>query len=196
MVGQPLPVRTRPGLNGAGMRKLPATTIVTNAVLFQAGWFACVLGAANGAPWIGLVAVGAIVAWHVGRARERGSELRLLLLALLVGALFETLLVQTGWLRFEAGAWIADMAPAWMIALWANFAMTLNVSLRPLRERLGLAALLGGVGAPIAYFGGSRLGALEFIEALPALLAIGAGWLLRAPLMFLAARRFDGYARP
>jgi hypothetical protein len=80
--------------------------------------------------------------------------------------------------------------------LWANFATTLNVSLRPLRERLGLAALLGVIGAPLAYFGGSRLGALELVEAVPALLAIGAGWLFLSPLLFLAARRFDGYARP
>ena len=178
------------------MRKLSMATVVTNAVLFQVGWFACVLGAANGTPWIGLVTVGAIAAWHLARAQNPASELRLLLLALLAGALFETLLAQTGWLRFEGGLRIAGMAPVWMAVLWANFATTLNVSLRPLRERLGLAALLGVIGAPLAYFGGSRLGALELVEAVPALLAIGADWLFLSPLLFLAARRFDGYARP
>lgn len=177
------------------MRKLPMPMVVTNAVLYQAGWFACVLGAANGAPWIGLVAVGAIAAWHVAQARDRGAELRLLLLATVVGALFETLLAWTGWLQFNAGVWIAGVAPAWMVALWVNFATTLNVSLRPLRDRLGLAALLGGIGAPLAYLGGSRLGAIEMTAVAPALLAIGAGWLLLAPAMFAAARRLDGFVR-
>jgi hypothetical protein len=177
------------------MRKLPMTTLVTNAVLFQVGWFACVLGAARQAPWIGLAAVAAIAAWHVANARERGRELRLLLLAMAVGALFETLLVQAGWLRFDAGVWMAGVAPAWMVALWALFATTLNVSLRALRDRLWLAALLGGIGAPLAYFGGSRLGALELTDAVPALAAVGAGWLLLSPLLFVAARRLDGYAR-
>lgn len=177
------------------MSKLPASTLVTNVVLFQAGWFACVLGAARQAPWIGLAAVAAIAAWHIAKAREPGRELRLLLLAAAVGAVFETLLVQSGWLRFDSGVWIAGVAPFWMVALWANFATTLNVSLRPLRDRLALAALLGAVGAPIAYFGGSRLGALELTEAVPALAAIGAGWLLLTPVLFFAARRLDGYAR-
>ena len=177
------------------MRKLPMSTVVTNAVLFQVGWFACVLGAANGTAWIGLVAVGAVVAWHVVQARDRGSELRLLLLATAVGAVFETLLVRTGWVQFTSGVWMAGIAPAWMVVLWANFATTLNVSLRPLRDRLWLAALLGVVGAPLAYFGGSRLGALEMPAVAPALVAVGAGWLLLAPALFAAARRLDGYAR-
>lgn len=176
------------------MSTLPVATVLTNVVLFQAGWFACVLGAANRAPWIGLAAVAAIAAWHVLRARAPRREIGFLLLAMLVGALFETLLAQTGWLRYEAGVWIAGTAPAWMVALWANFATTINVSLRLLRGRLALAALLGAIGAPVAYFGGSRLGAIELTEAVPALVAIGAGWLLLTPLLFLAARRLDGYA--
>ena len=178
------------------MRKLSLATLVTNAVLFQLGWFACVLGAARQASWIGLAAVAAIVAWHVANARERGRELRLLLLATAVGALFETLLVQAGWLRFDSGVWISGVAPFWMIALWANFATTLNVSLRSLRDRRVLTALLGAIGAPLAYFSGSRLGALELTELAPALTAVGAGWLLLSPLLFSAARRLDGYARP
>lgn len=182
-------------MNGIDVRKLPMATVVTNVVLFQVGWFACVLGAANGVPWIGLVAVGAVAAWHIAQARDRSAELRLLLLATGLGALFETLLARTGWMQFNAGVWVAGMAPAWMVVLWANFATMLNVSLRPLRDRLLLVALLGAVGAPIAYFGGSRLGALELTEVAPALIAVGAGWLLLAPVLFVAARRFDGYAR-
>ena len=49
--------------------------------------------------------------------------------------------------------------------------------------------------APIAYFGGSRLGALELTDLAPALAAVGAGWLLLTPVLFVAARRLDGYER-
>ena len=89
---------------------------------------------------------------------------------------------------------IEGIAPYWMIALWALFATTFNVSLRALRDRPALAALLASVGAPASYFAGARLGALEFVAAGAALAAIGIGWALLAPLMLRAAKRLDGYA--
>lgn len=169
-------------------------TVVVNALLFQAGWFATVLGAARGLPWLGVIAATAIVAWHLARAPRPRAELALLALAIAAGAAFETLLVQSGWLRFEAGIVVAGTAPVWMVALWANFATTLNVSLRLLRARLPLAALAGAIGAPVAYFSGARLGAIEIVATGPALAAIAAGWTVLTPLLFAAARRLDGYA--
>lgn len=173
---------------------MPPMTIVANALLFQAGWFAAVLGAAGDLPWIGVLAVAVVAAVHLARAARPLPELALLGLAVAAGAAFETLLVQSGWLRFEGGMIAAGTAPLWMVALWANFATTLNVSMRLLRSRLLLAALFGAIGAPLAYYAGARLGAVDLVATLPALLAIGAGWLVLCPLLFAAARRLDGYA--
>jgi hypothetical protein len=36
-----------------------------NFVAFQTGWFACVLGAANGMPWLGVIVAVLVVGWHV-----------------------------------------------------------------------------------------------------------------------------------
>ncbi len=170
-------------------------TVALNIVLFQAGWFACVLSAAHGVPWLGALAAGAVVAWHLARAAEPGPELALVALAGVLGASFETLLVQIGWLRFESGVVIAGTAPYWMVALWAIFATTLNVSLRWLRTRPGVAALLGATGGPVAYYSGARLGALDFAATGAALAAIALGWAALTPLLLRAARRLDGYAR-
>lgn len=173
---------------------MPFPAVVLNALLFQAGWFAAVLGAAQGLPWLGVSAAAAIAAWHLARAPRPLGELALLGIAVAAGAGFETLLVQAGWLRFDAGVIIAGTAPAWMVALWANFATTLNVSLRLLRERLPAAALLGAIAAPAAYFSGGKLGAVEIVAMGPALAAIAAGWAVLTPLLFAAARRLDGFA--
>ena len=81
-------------------------------------------------------AVAAVVAWHLARAGSPARELGLVPSRWLMGAVFETLLVQGGCLRFDGGALLAGAAPVWMVALWANFATTLNVSLRALRGRL------------------------------------------------------------
>jgi hypothetical protein len=168
--------------------------IVVNMLLFQAGWFACVLGAAAGRPWIGAITAVAIVAWHLARALRPLRELALVTSAVVAGAVFETLLVQSGWVRFDQGVLVAGTAPYWMVALWAIFATTLNVSLRALRPYPWLAALLGAIGGPAAYWAGAGLGAMEFVAAALALAAIAAGWALLAPALFSAARRLDGYA--
>ena len=117
-------------------------------------------------------------------------------LAAVLGALFETLLVQTGWVRFETGVLIEGTAPYWMVALWAIFATTLNVSLRWLRARTGLATLFGAIGGPAAYYAGAKLGALELARTGAALAAIAAGWAILTPVLLRVALRLDGYARP
>jgi hypothetical protein len=183
-------------MNAAARGEVDFAAILANAVLYQAGWFACVLGAAHGEPWIGAVAALAIVAWHLARSADARRELALVAAAAGVGLVFETALVQSGWVRFPNGMLIEGAAPYWMVALWALFATTLNVSLRSLRTRPGLGAALGAVGAPAAYYAGARLGALEMTSPGAALAAIAIGWAVLAPALLAAAPRLDGYSSP
>jgi len=169
--------------------------VALNAALYQAGWFACVLGAVHGHASVGIVAAVAIIGWHLASAPQPGREAALIALCAVAGALFETLLVRGGWVRYDTAATFLDgAAPVWMIMLWAMFATTLNVSLRTLRDHVALAALLGLVGGPLAYYGGVRLGAIAFPDVAAALVAIGIGWAILAPAVLCLARRFDGFA--
>ena len=68
-------------------------------------------------------------------------------------------------------------------ALWSLFAITLNVSLRALRGRPAVGALLGLAGGPLAYLGGEKLGAVAFAQPANALLALA----LMMPLLALYA---------
>ena len=171
-------------------------TIALNVVLYQAGWLACLLGAARGASWLGPLVAIPIVAWHLFRADSAGPEARLLLIAALFGATFETSLVLLDWVRYPVDTWPQGMAPAWMVSLWAMFGTTLNVSLRFLRERPWIALLAGAVGAPAAYYAGARMGALELAAPIPALFAIALAWAVCTPALLRIGRRLDGYARP
>jgi len=168
-------------------------TIAANVVLFQVGWFACVLGAARGMAWVGPAAVAAIVAWHLARAGRAAPEAGLVAVAMLVGAAFDTLLARSGTLEFRHGMLADRTAPVWMVAMWANFATTLNVSLRWLRGRPWIAALAGAVGGPLAYMAGARLGAVELASAGAALAAVAVGWAIVTPLLVRLAARLDGF---
>ena len=165
-----------------------------NAALYQAGWVACALGAAHGLPWAGPIVAGSIIAWHLARARRAIDELTLVAVAAASGFVFETALLQTGWIAYPGDSPARSLAPLWMVALWGLFATTFNVSLRALRERPVIAAVLGAVGAPAAYYAGERLGALDLVSPAPALAAIAIGWAVATPVLLRAARRLDGYA--
>jgi hypothetical protein len=170
--------------------------LVINVLLFQLSWFACVLGAAHGLPWIGVLAAAPAIAWHLAHAKRAARELALIAAACVVGALFETLLLQAGWVRYSDGMLFEGTAPGWMVALWASFATTLNLSLRWLRPRWALAGLFAALAGPASYYAGARLGALELAAPTAALIAIGIGWSILTPALLQAAHWLDGSPQP
>ena len=170
--------------------------MITNIVLFQAGWFACVLSAAHGQPWIGTGVAAAVVAWHTLRAARPAEEIKLIAIAVLIGAVGDSLLVMLGWIAYPSGTLIAGAAPHWILALWALFATTLNVSLRWLKQRLLIAALLGAVCGPLSYWAAARLGAAAFVNPMAVVIALAVGWALIMPALMMLTRYFDGVSVP
>ena len=166
--------------------------VLANFLVFQAAWFTTVLGAANGAPWLGPIAVLAAVALHLRFTRRPGVEARLLALAMVVGLVVDSLLLATGWIAYPNGAWLPGFAPYWIILMWALFATTLNVSMRWLKGRYLLAAVFGVVGGPLSYYAGARLGAMSLLQVAPALVALAVAWGVAMPLLTALSSRFDG----
>jgi len=178
-------------LHGAGS-DIFRTTMLANVVLFQVGWFACVLGGAHAWPWAGTSVALAIVGWHLVRAARPRDELIVVLCCAAIGAIFDSALVAFGWVSYRSGTLVTGTAPHWLVAMWMLFATTLNVSLRWLR-RFPLAAIaLGAFGGPLAYWGGARLGAMEFTAPVAATAALAIGWGALTPILVWLARRFDG----
>ena len=122
-----------------------------NFLLFQLGWFGCVLSGAAGLPWLGAMLATAIIAWHLLRAPDPGAELKLIGAAVAIGAVWDSLLVWQGWLAYPSGMVLPFAAPYWIVIMWALFATTLNVSLRWLKGRWLHAFLFGAIGGPLAY---------------------------------------------
>ena len=171
----------------------PSTAgVIVNFVVFQAGWFACVAGAAHGWPWAGTAATAAIVAWHTARAASPAQELKLMAVAVLIGALWDSALTSLGWLAFASGTLVDGAAPHWILAMWALLATTLNVSLNWLKNRWLVSALLGAVCGPLAYWAGARLGAVVLVDPLHALIALSIGWAVMMPMLLMLASRYDG----
>jgi len=169
---------------------------LVNYGLFQAGWFACVLGAANGYAWLALPAVAVVVAVHLLAARRTSPEAGLLLICLVIGLLFESLLLRTGWVAYADSNPSSGIAPLWIAVMWMLFATTLNRSLGWLRGRPLLACLLGVIGGPLSYLAGESLGAMNMDQPIFAVMALAIGWGTLLPMMVSMAARMDGFAAP
>ncbi|MCC6869148.1 MAG: DUF2878 domain-containing protein [Burkholderiales bacterium] len=80
-------------------------------VLFQLAWFACVIGAARGEPWIGIAAVALMVALALAVSTNRRADLRLIAVALLLGVAWDSLLARTGIVQYRSPRPLSGWAP-------------------------------------------------------------------------------------
>jgi hypothetical protein len=98
-----------------------------------------------------------------------------------------------GWLTYPSGMFLSYLAPYWIVAMWALFSTTLNVSLKWMKGHLLLASVFGAIGGPLAYLGGYRLGGVELTEPTAAMVALSIGWALMMPLLMYLSDRFNGF---
>jgi hypothetical protein len=159
---------------------------------YEAVWFASVIGAAHGHTWPALLGVALFAAWRLGVSTTRNVELRLMGLALVLGLLLDGTLLRSGLLVY-ATPWPAGIAPAWILALWLAFALTIVPLFGYLRDRVWLAAAFGAIGGPLAYLGAAR--GFDAVQFTPphwrALALLALDWGLAMPLLVVQARRWQ-----
>ena len=166
------------------------TRKVINVALFQAVWFAAVLGTARGMLWLGPLSMIPVLAIHLTLQENRRGEVKLLLAAGLLGFIFDTAFVAGSVFTPLQHLFPRPFSPPWMICLWLNFAATLNVSMAWLRGRYLLAAAFGAIGGPLAYYSGAKLGATEALPTTTGMLLLAIGWGAMTPFLVRLATLF------
>ena len=167
--------------------------ILLNFIAFQVAWFACVLGGANDRALAGTLVVGAVIGLHLALAQRSLPEALLIAVAAVIGLLWDSGLVALGLISYPTGNFAPGLAPYWIVAMWALFATSLNLSMAWLKDRAWLAALFGAVGGPLAYLAGERLGGLQMPDPVLALGAQALGWAVLLPMLTRLATRLNGF---
>jgi len=156
---------------------------IANAVLFQLGWLACVLG--GNSLWL-LLAVAALVI-HLRWISSWAAEGRLILCVVIVGTAVDSVLRYLDVFRFADAS---PLIPLWLMLLWALLATTLRHCLAWSARPWWLASALGAVGGALTYYAGGRLAGVQFPYGEAAtLIVIGLLWAGLFPLLHLMARR-------
>lgn len=162
---------------------------ITNAVLFQVGWFVCIL---CGSFWAGVFTLVAI-AFHFMIVQQRRDDAVAVLIAIALGLLHDSLLLHSGQIQFAESAYLP---PLWLVCLWALLGITLNHSLVWIYSRPLWSALLGAIAAPLSYLAGVSLSSAEWSSPLVHVLPIIAiMWLAVLPLHRFFSLRVLSYVQ-
>jgi len=167
-------------------------TSITNGVIYQLGWFACVLGAARGWGVEGASVALALTLLHLLLAESPEREIPLLVTAGMIGITVDSLHAGFGVLRFN-GHEAGTLAPLWIIALWIQFGTVLHFCMNWLSRKYALASFLGLIGGPLSFLAGERMGAATFGDPrLLSLAILAASWSIALPTLVYVADRLGG----
>ncbi len=184
------------------MTVLPSlATKLINVTLYELGWLCCVLGGAWGHPIAGGLAAMTLAGVHLLLATARKSEFKLMLLACLLGVMVDTAQQQAGFFTFQTDPSWPLWLPFWVFVIWAQFATLFRYALFWLRGRYLLAAAIGLVGGPLAYWAGIRLGAAEWgPQPFLSILCLATVWAVVTPGLVFCSTLFGAgegqYRRP
>lgn len=149
--------------------------LILNAGLFQIGWFACVLS--DQQPWMLLIAF-TCLAVHLLGVTSDFDEWRALVRVAVCGWVLDTALLHLGVFEFSTSSVVL---PLWLATLWLLFASTLPHSLSWTRRPWWMGSLLGAIGGPLSYLGGTKLAGVGLPLGLwPSMLLLACIW---APLL-------------
>ena len=155
---------------------------IINFLLFQIGWFILILGAAWDKTFIAVLLGLVILAIHISMIDQKLNELKLLLIAGVIGFLFDGFIQYYQFIIYNSPGWSFPLTPIWIIMLWMIFAITLNHSLVWLKNRISLSVIFGAIGGPLAYLAGEKLGAIIITQQL-SLVLLSIGWSLITPFL-------------
>jgi hypothetical protein len=164
-----------------------------NFIGYQLAWFAVVGTAAGNRVWLGLAAAALFVAVQMALSERRALDVRLLIVAMVLGLIIDGTLSELGWIRYAAPAPALPPAgaPLWILALWASFSLTLTRSLAWLSGHPLWAAMFGALGGPLAYLSAARgFHAVRFVPpSYRAIAVLAAGWAVAMTVLFHIVRR-------
>ncbi|MEA9996259.1 DUF2878 domain-containing protein [Pseudomonas sp. 10B1] len=161
---------------------------LANALLFQIGWFACVLG--GNSLW--LLLAGVVLAVHLLWISSWRTEGPMVVSVALIGTLIDSLLLKSGVFSFASEGLLI---PLWLMVLWAVLATTLNHCLDWTATPWWRASVLGAIGGPMSYYAGSKMAGVYLPLGLwPSMLLLGIIWAVLFPLLQKLAKIYKQHA--
>ncbi len=162
-----------------------------NFVLFQAIWFACILGAANSrmlSSWILFIT---FMYFQTCKINRHTNDLLFVTILLPLGIIIDSLWAFNGLIEYKVGYPSTSFSPYWIAILWITFALSLNHSLKWIFKYPKLALIFGMFGGPLSYLGAERLGAIVINHRSLTLSLLAISWLMVILMILFVHKRIN-----
>jgi hypothetical protein len=168
------------------MHKFSILRSLFATALWYIGWLYCVNRASENDPFTGSLFVLFVLVLHLIFSRTKLVDLILIVSLALMGTLIDTVFLQTGMIQYKAlYAHFPGIAPLWITALWALFAISIHTSMSWLRGNIFLEMVFGAFGGPASYLVAVKMGAADFgVPVWIAVIILAATWSLVIPFCF------------
>ena len=161
-----------------------------NLVFFKLVYALSLAGVSIGFPWLGAIGLVMFAFWHYRTAKYAKADFILVGIAVVLGTTVDTINIHAGVLTYEASWPSHNLAPFWIMVLWANFALIMNGALRWLQKRYLLASLIGAVIGPLGYTLGVKVGTAVYTSSkLEFIFVTGTTWAMALPLLLFIAEK-------
>lgn len=159
---------------------------IANFVWFQAIWVLTILFQYE---WLWLVSLLLVSFFLI--TDDRIADVLVIGVVAVIGIIVDSALTIAGLFVFDSPTY-GIAIPLWLAALWMSFAGTLRHSLRYFMGHWSMCALAGAISGPLSYYGGYKLGAVEFgYPLLNSLATLSVVWALILPLSFWLAMQVE-----
>ena len=160
---------------------------LTATLIFIVGVISCYQGAMSGKLWLGPLVVILIALSRTVFDKNRGRELKVLLVVGGLGCLAESLMILLSIYTPDAGARMLlpwPLLPEWILALWINFGLKIRDYMWLMRGRPVLGAVMGFIFGILIFRNAAGMGLLVLGHGSISLYTASLIWAVIVPVLF------------
>ena len=170
-----------------------ATIIIGWFGLYKVAWVCAILG--GGVHGYPILSAFPMLVWSVAWIffqPNRKANTIMAVVAGLCGVVWDSGLVVTGIMEFPAAAQALFPSPPWMVSLWISFGAITHASFYKMYGHYFWAIIIGGIGGPMAYWGGVATDALIISSSKELFLGmIALEWAIAFPFLLWAGQKIQ-----
>ena len=142
-------------------------------------------------PYLGPLVTLIFILVHLFLVKFNNRDIKIILTAIIMGFAIDSLFFQTNLIQYKGGYLVNhNIAPLWIVSMWAGFSITLLYTLNKIKNNYNLAMLLGLIGGPLSYQAGAQIGSIS-VNSYFAYLILSITWGLVTPLLFYIINQLE-----